>query len=849
MSSTLVGWLITIAFIVILVVGFFIGFWRGLKRSTVNLIGSVIGVIVAFFITPSITKVILGIQVIADGQSITLQALIVEMLKSDKDIKAMMLANKNLEAFFLNLPNALFNVIVFIFVTISIEIFIYIVYKILAVTVFKIKEDEKKHAVFGGIVGLGKTLIVMLLAFMPLAGLSGMASTLMVTENYGITTTAKNNSILEDKLPEGSADVISGIENNMLTKMCGVFGLDNAMFDYYSGFELDNEKLYIRKEVNNIYKIVDFSYQVSKADLKELNYVTVRYDKVFNAVEKTTNSTLFKKVLAETLADLIVNYKSYSFLADSQFAEDYAEILDNMGAHLQIFIDNGKTYKYFQNDLLEVISAVKAVGQSGMINEVLALEDASIEDVAGIITSEDYENALKNAITNVLNANIVRDSIVMIADKGLYQITTELDKIGVTTESWTEDAWDNFSSSVVNIVNDFGDIVSEVDLFKVLEDATVLLDKDENYDINFITSKMGALLDEVRANPLLKNEEGKPIIDNLLKNNNIILPENEVKDHNGDYTILLDSYTDYFNFIKPSLIKLRDKGVYEVINNNSLSSSQMLEKLAEIISVEGNENLLKDIILPLYQVEPTKSIIINELTNSLQSDLVSFSKLESYEDWESDLGYLSSMLITLNGMTDGTNSYLSMALNGNLDGIVDNLTEINVENVLKPILYAKSTIGIKNELFASIKSQLDNASGANSTISLEGVTLVEGAEEDQVNEICEIVKKLIAVDKALNDGGTLKTVDKTILGTLLNTMKANAYRVELLLKTEQGVFKNAFVDLVNKFKSEYQTEVEYIETQPDILAELGVDSLAEENYSKINFVQLLNKIAEAESLN
>jgi len=122
MSSTLLGGIVTIGFVVILAVGFLIGMWRGLKRSTVNLVISVIGVIIAFFITPVITNAILGIKVMVDGSNSTLQQVIVELFKKDKDINAMMMANKNLEVFFMNLPSALVNVVVFIVITMIVEL-------------------------------------------------------------------------------------------------------------------------------------------------------------------------------------------------------------------------------------------------------------------------------------------------------------------------------------------------------------------------------------------------------------------------------------------------------------------------------------------------------------------------------------------------------------------------------------------------------------------------------------------------------------------------------------------------------------------------------------------------------
>lgn len=848
MSSTLIGWLITIAFVLILVAGFLIGFWRGLKRSTVNLIISIAGVLIAFFVTPAITNAILGIKITVDGTQTTLQNAVVEILRSDNDINAMMIANKNLEVFFSNLPKALFNVVVFIVVTMIIEGLLYIVYKILAVTCLKRKEDEKKRAALGGIVGLVKTFVVVLFAFMPLASLTGVANNLMKQSDYGIAyttdaTVQESNSILEDKLPKGIKNLLVGLENNMLTKTCGIFGLDNAMFDYYSSFEVGGEKVSVREEVDNHYKVIDFVYQISNANLENINYLKLRYDKIQKAIEDTTNSTLFKKIVSQTLADVILNYEDYSFTSD--LSQDVVDVLEDIKTNLQVYADAGEEYKYFQNDLVNTVDALRALGQSGIINDVIDMPNSSFKDIAIIITSDENEQALETAIRKILDINIVRSCVVEIAQKGLEDISTELDQIGVSTDDWTDQIWQEVSDSVVNIINDFGDISSQVDVFEVLEDPTILLDETKNYDIKLITSKLGNMIDEIRANQLLETSDGSSIIDSLLEKHNVTLPTEQVENSDGSLRTI-NNYTEYFDFIQPSLTKLQENGFYDIINNLSLTMTEKMTKIAELIEKDENHDLLSEIIIPLYQVEPTKSIIVENLTTNLQSDLVDFSVLANLDDWSEDLTYLSDMLLTLNSLNAGEDTLLALALEGNVDSIIDNLKEEDVEKVLKSILYAKTTAETREKIFTNIKSRIDDVTGLSCTLS--SVTLNSNSAEDQAKEICNALNKLIAVNDAFDEGATITTIDKQVLGELLNTMKENAYRVEIYGKTETGIFNNAFVNLMTKLKTEYQTEISYIEESETILAELKVDSLGEENYSKINYLLLLAKIEEIKNM-
>ena len=243
MTSALIGWIASILFILILVGGFFVGFWRGFKRSTANLIFSVIGVIIAFFITPVITNAVLGIQVNYEGSQVQLKDLVYEMIISIGDVKQMISTNANLKTLVANLPAALFSTLIFIIVTILVEMVIYIIYKICN---FAFIKGPKGGKLFGGIVGVAKTFIVTIIAFMPFAGLIGLANNLTTANDYSIRTASvqtvtedtegqedetKIYSLAADQLPNEAVIVIRGLENNMLTKCSSLFGLDNAMLD------------------------------------------------------------------------------------------------------------------------------------------------------------------------------------------------------------------------------------------------------------------------------------------------------------------------------------------------------------------------------------------------------------------------------------------------------------------------------------------------------------------------------------------------------------------------------------------------------------------------------------------
>ena len=826
MSASLVGWLVSIIFVVLLVAGFLIGLWRGLKLSTVILIISIVGVVIAFFITPLITNAILNIKINVEGEPVALNAIILEYIMSIEDVGNLVEKNPNLETFFLNLPSAIINVVLFMFVTIAIEVLLYVVYKILAKTVFKINPEKKKHRLMGGLVGTVKTLIIVLIAFMPFASLIGVASTITTTGDYGVSPSAQvmtlseeqtdetDNGLIAEVLPETALNVINGFENNLLTKMCGVFGMDNALFDYYGSFNVGGENLKIREEIVNVYNVVDLSNQLTKVD-ESYSFKDFNYEKISNTLNRLTSSPMFENVLADTLGEIIINYKDYAFIRDSKFAQDNAQILDAISLGLKAYTEaGGKVSDYFTDDINKLIDIALSMGQSGMIDEIFDLEEVDVEGVVQVLTSDQHYESTKTNLDVLFTMNLIRDGAEEIVKDFATKLSTDIDPIGVSTENWTDADWSDLSSSISSVAKRYSNISAKVDIWEVLSDATILLDKQKNYDISTILSELGSLIDEARDVNLLQTSENKPIIDKLLSKYDIPLPNEQgviaqVKENNGtDKT--LRTHKELLEFISPSLVKIRDKEIYSIIAGDG-ETNDKLKTLAIIVSEEGNEKLLSDIIMPLYQVEPTKSLIISKVSEGLNSDLIDLSVLSTYDDWKADLDYISVMLKTLNGKTMSVASggqieektYLELALNDQLSLIIDNLQESDIDPIIQPIFYAKSTDGIKNKVLTTISGYLGLFIGdASLTLSTTGVTFIEGNAEDQTQEFCNVLKKLLPLKtEYVLAGLKLKNVDKTQLGESLATMQINAYRKEINLKQEDGMFKESFIELMEKFKS------------------------------------------------
>ena len=423
MSSSLIGWLITLFFIILLAGGFLVGFWRGLKRSSFNMLLSVVGMLLALFITPAITGKVLNIGVIYKGSKTPINDIVLTMLYENETIANMVEGNPNLEVFVGALPKAIFSTLVFLLLTLIIECLIYIIYKIIACLFLKYHEGQKKHKLLGGVVGLVKTFIVAIFAFMPLAGLIGLGSNLYKSTDYSIqtvnATTVETPNFLKDKFPQGET-IVKGLENNLYTKCSSIFGLDNALFDYLSAIKVDGEKVYLRRDIENAYDVADFGYQIYKAGASKVDYEKIKYDDVVKPVEKMTDSALFKKVLSPTIADVLINYSEYSFLPAG-----YEDIYQALGANLETYRQDKDVSDYFKNDILSVVDTVKTLGVNGTINDVLELEQKDFKTIAVTLTSVNNFESFEGAVENVLNMNLVRAGIKPIAQKFIDKVVED----------------------------------------------------------------------------------------------------------------------------------------------------------------------------------------------------------------------------------------------------------------------------------------------------------------------------------------------------------------------------------------------------------------------------------------
>ncbi len=427
MGST-VALALNFVFVGILIVGFLIGLWRGLKKSAVNLAFSIAGVLLAFFITPSITNATLTFNVTINGTRQTISDFIINQFAANTDIAHMMAVNENFATLVNHLPSAIVSTLVFILLTLIIEFFIYIIYKIIAVLCLKNKPGKKRHRLLGGAVGVVKAFVISIFMFMPLTSLLGLVNDVNSTEDIFTQTVVAEEYVGEEE-NEGLIDrfiankevtkQIKDVEKNVFSIIGGAAGVDDAMFDYLSSFKMGKETVKIRQELKTYAQTANVILQL-KSELsgnRTRKFSSIDFDKLEKHFNKVLESKIYSKVVIEIVGDVVLNTDDYSFASGlKEFEDILKDIRNGLGQ-----IENAN--EYFSNDIKKVFSAFKSLSKDGVIDEVLAVtvpeERASktekmLKQII-VMTNAGNIDSSATAINEIFTTNIVSNSKVSIS--------------------------------------------------------------------------------------------------------------------------------------------------------------------------------------------------------------------------------------------------------------------------------------------------------------------------------------------------------------------------------------------------------------------------------------------------
>lgn len=858
----IVGWVLLG---LILVGSFFIGYKRRFVRGVVNFGISVALVIAAYLLTPVISRAILGIGVSVDGTTKPLSQLLIDMISSISFVKTLVDTTPALEVFLESIPMLVINILVFLALYGIMRLLGYIIYKIIDVTYLKKREQKanynaKKDKWLGGGFGVVKGLVFIVLAFAPLTALTGMYVDLKdntqplytaSTENTAKASLKSTTDILEETVPIEVSEVIEGYNKSGIGIISKMFGLDNFIFDELVKFNVDDESIMLRKDTLNYAVVYNTALEMSRAiqasegeSFKEVDWASLNQymDRIFE-------SGLIKGLGTNLVGDFIKNYDKYTELQ----LDDYKDILDALAQSY----DDETVKDYFLNDLKQAYNVFAVAGEEGVLDVVILDKTSDTKEKVKKIFGEGNKEAILKMVNCVLDMNILKDAISPILKLATDKIdSTEID---LKDSSTKVSDWGKFKTNILNIVGSVIDVNSQIAITDIIDDFMIVLNTpEEKVDKTF--DYVGKMLDNINEIEVFR-KDNKSFIQRFLESNNLedmLVVQGEPE---------INTYAELFNYLKDPAKNMLKIDLYELLKDENTESKDLIMQIAKTLSedtkvVDGKKEysqLLTDILTKLYKADGIRNSFFSEITDMIASArFINLDELDvytgtgenrkldfdaSYKNWEYDAQKISQVMIeayeTKIGEGEATRSVLEALVVKNEDfkNIILQMELDSLDNILEPLLYAKSMKKLINDTMTLISTNVNKVTEATTVLTINGKTLVEGAAEDQTKELVKIIKALVNImpkdgsdivfpDPA--DDTIIPNVTYSQIGAVMDTIKLNAYRVELTAaeankKTEVGVFNEIFSDLFTYIKNNY----------PEVVALIGTKNPWEIKYTEL----------------
>lgn len=808
-----------------LIIGLVSGLVRGLKRSSLHLLFLVISFVIAFFITKPVTTAILGIKIPIEGQEYTLSEFIISSVQSSFDITQLESATE-----FLNkLPNAIVSPIMFILLALVVFFVFDIIYLIIARLSFgKKKEDFKKakpYRAYGGVIGLVEGFLFLFVLFAPLTSLTktyqeiaqlppAETQTLVLNANEetadGTTDTQsqKMKSVaetLKDMVPAEVSEAIFAYNDSVVGKIAGAGGLDNALFDGLSNFEMDGEKIEFRKEILSATDVYDDFVVVYNSAIDK-NYTSIDLIDLKTKLETFLNNGLFKTVISDTVNEIVVKFDTLKDQLNLQDLPQYVlDIIEDL--NVRFSAEGFDTYEYLKHDILSIVDVADKVFKSDLINQFESIQnsDDMLVDVLNLVDRNSL--TIKDIAQNVLKLNIVSDTFDTIGKIASDKIAESMQndqglEIALNTNIADKE---QMIDEVLQAVDDFISINEKVDISAMMKAENPIEYLTNIDDLDGVLTQLGNTLDSVRNLEILvlpADGETRPndvyVLDNILTLNNFNLLGDEVYlTPEDETTTKLDTYTKLLNFVKVPILELQKLNITNIGEN--MDFDVLLDGV--LSGLETNKDLLSDMLLPIYQLNVLDlNEMFNQIVDQLGSEentngMINLTKVKEEAAtapkngimvWDEELGYIGEVLVSLNKGSVGAENetYLDALLSGNVEmtDVLNAMIEDGaISATLNPVFSALAFEGLTNQIFDMIDESINGITGVKPN-TVNNLTNLK-AEKDEVIEIISNLLGIVTSDNEL----TLKQ-----LGNILDQLKVNAYNDG----AKDGVFNEVFANLI-----------------------------------------------------
>lgn len=833
MSAAAIIAIIDVAFVVLLGLGFLEGFLRGVKRSSLEIGLTVAGIIIVALITPVVTNAVLNINV-SGG---TLQDMIMDALKSNEDIASVLDSSSSSVELINKLPVLIVSAVAFLLLNLAMRSIVYIAYKLLSLC-FKSKKKEKELGLkrnrwAGGLISTLKMFVLVLVMFMPLTSLTKLADQVIPEQSNGAVSAAVEDegagSTDDESTGSGEEDgestddgegggilvtiknVVHGVNKSAFGVINGVGNMDDLMLDGVSKIEINGEKISLRREINNYITL----YQNVSSIINAEDLSKVDWEAMDKAYEEVTTNPLYNDVVLNIVGELITDYPTIVRLVPS--LEEYQGILQCISQAIStgdVEVDFNFA-EYFKPDIDKIYYTISGAGKSGYLAEVVGKE--SLLDSITILVQK-YDAVLTAAVNNVFDINMVQDAISPALSVAFDKIATDPKLAEIFDDAKTEITdFDALKTQVKSVIVSVGNIngllkAQNVAIGDVTSDVMVVLKLKQNTSV--ILAQLGGMLDAIDGLEFMQNTKGEKLLPKVLETYEI----GDLKDVKGES---IETYKDTFEFVGPSIEKLASLDLYDDLSGESVNFNSILKKIATKLVSEKTETtystFMSDTLLPLYKATVFKDKIFPMLIDgSKGTGVVDFSLLEvendwaaSYMNWAGDLPHITIVITEFESKQySDTQTMLDYLLTDGADmnEVVKKLDDETIDKVMPSILTAKSLQPLRDQLAGIVVDSINGLTKGTATMTLD--TNMFTGEDSQTDEFKAIIKTFVKIYNSSTKLETIDDVDSTLLGQLLNQMKANAYRKEISGKEiNVGVTRALFDALVAKLETEYDIDL------------------------------------------
>ncbi len=818
--NTIVFWASIAVLALFLIVGFFIGMIRGLKRSSLHLLFFVVSVVVALLVTKTVTDAILKITITSEGVEYTLSEYIINAVETNVDLSNFATA----ETFLNNLPKAIVSPILFMLLTLVSNGIFDIIYLIVARLSFgKKKNDFKAHKPFrayGALIGLVEGFMFMILLFAPLTSLTQTYAEIAELEENSQTQvqTLENNSeelktigqSISEIFPKEVNDIILAYNQSAVGKIASAGGIDNALFDYMSTVEIDGEKIEFRKEVVSMTSIYDeFVSVYNKAKAGKFSEIDLTNFKT--AMEEFLDKGLFKKVISDTVNDLIVKFDTVKGdLGLENLPQTAQDIISDL---YEVFSDESfSTYEYIKHDILKIVDVFDEIFKGDLITKFNDVDTTKFENIMNVVGEN--EESVKAVADNIFNLNLVRDgfnTVGKLLSDQIEQAFENEDGIEVGVNLNIENK-DQMIKDALDAVKAFIDLNKKISISELFSSTDIIETLTSVNSIQEVLVSIGTTFDKIRNLNILilPEEEGVRtekvyVFDNILKIYGAELLGDEVywEEKNPIGKTTLSTYENFFEFISQPIDYAKTLGLTD-FGKEGVTFDSILDRV--LMGLARDENLFVGVVLPFYQLNALdlKTIVFEEIIDQISEnvslpDLDDIKKEDDYQTWKKELGLIGKALNILNRGSVEEKTYLKYLIQGDIDleklmkaMISDKIgTESVLSKMLEPVLSAKTFKKLSKEIFDEIDSSISELTGSTISTFPAKTDLSVFDNKDVRTKTISTIEKLL--DITLNNDLSSKNENAlSLYGKVLEILRVDAYNNG----EKNGVFNEIFTHVI-----------------------------------------------------